>query len=359
MIPSLEDTNLKTSFLLRGLSLKNYHKYNTFKHLRRVWKNRLSRVNWLKNQHRNIKNIRRRIKGNARVWDRLFDLTSQSIPNIIIKHTAKDQIVYESSICSARKHSPHMRVFNLSNKSKQLQNKGVWFQIGTITKYYFYLIKEVEKQHDMLNHIHCKIPELVNREALIDSGHLRFFQNNLFQVKRDLYLLPTSEVYFPWIFKNTTLSENMRLYATTRCFRKEGWRHGTHKSHLLRNWEFTKTEFFVICDRTDWLRELRRMIVYIVLLLKRLQIKVRVIRLSDVELGMTSGITYDIEGYSYNQKKWIELSSCSCCVDYQSCRANIKLKNTKNKPYTLNGSWMAYDRVLALMLEYHSELFVE
>jgi seryl-tRNA synthetase len=54
-------------------------------------------------------------------------------------------------------------------------------------------------------------------------------------------------------------------------------------------------------------------------------------------------------------KKWLEISSCSNCEDFQSRRAQIRVKKAgKNYyPHTLNGSALAVDRLIIILCEYY------
>ena len=55
-------------------------------------------------------------------------------------------------------------------------------------------------------------------------------------------------------------------------------------------------------------------------------------------------------------KKWLEISSCSNCEDFQSRRGKIRIKNQageKYYPHTLNGSALAVDRLITTLCEYY------
>jgi seryl-tRNA synthetase len=55
-------------------------------------------------------------------------------------------------------------------------------------------------------------------------------------------------------------------------------------------------------------------------------------------------------------KKWLEISSCSNCEDFQSRRAQIRAKNPEGQkyyPHTLNGSALAIDRLIITLCEYY------
>ena len=57
--------------------------------------------------------------------------------------------------------------------------------------------------------------------------------------------------------------------------------------------------------------------------------------------------------------KWLEVSSCSTFVDFQARRANIRYRPAAGeKPrfvYTLNGSGLAFPRIIAAILEHYQQ----
>lgn len=86
----------------------------------------------------------------------------------------------------------------------------------------------------------------------------------------------------------------------------------------------------------------------------------RVINLCTGDLGFSAAKTYDLEVWlpSYNAYK--EISSCSCCTDFQARRANIKYRDPANfkgtrYAYTLNGSGLAVGRTMAAILENYQQ----
>ena len=58
--------------------------------------------------------------------------------------------------------------------------------------------------------------------------------------------------------------------------------------------------------------------------------------------------------WSAGQKRWLEVSSCSCFTDFQARRANIRFRDKEGSlkfVHTLNASGLAVPRVLAAILE--------
>ena len=66
-------------------------------------------------------------------------------------------------------------------------------------------------------------------------------------------------------------------------------------------------------------------------------------------------MTYDLEVWSPGVRRWLEVSSCSNCTDYQARRAHIRFRREpRGKPefvHTLNGSGLALPRTIIALLE--------
>jgi len=78
------------------------------------------------------------------------------------------------------------------------------------------------------------------------------------------------------------------------------------------------------------------------------------LRLCGGDMGFASAITYDFEVYSAAQKRWLEVSSVSNFVNFQSNRLKCRFKDANGKihlTHTLNGSSLALPRIVACLLE--------
>jgi seryl-tRNA synthetase len=82
-------------------------------------------------------------------------------------------------------------------------------------------------------------------------------------------------------------------------------------------------------------------------------------RLAAGDTGFASAHTYDLEVFAPGVGKWLEVSSCSSFTDFQARRANIRYKPANGgKPrfvHTLNGSALAFSRIIAAILEHHQQ----
>ena len=201
-------------------------------------------------------------------------------------------------------------------------------------------------------------PTLVKRETMQATGHLPKFVDEAYAIERDdLYLIPTAEVPLTSLGRNEILEEAqlpLRFAAYTPCFRREAGAAGRDTRGLLRLHEFDKVELLSYCTPDQghdlFLEVLRRA----ELLLQALGLTYRVLDLCTGDLGQSSARTFDLEVFSPGTDKWLEVSSVSLFTDYQARRANIRYRSgdgSVNYVYTVNGSALAWGRVIAAMLE--------
>jgi seryl-tRNA synthetase len=94
-------------------------------------------------------------------------------------------------------------------------------------------------------------------------------------------------------------------------------------------------------------------------MLQLLELPYRVVRIASGDTGFASAHTYDLEVYAPGVGRWLEVSSCSNFTDFQARRANIRYKPADGgKPrfvHTLNGSGLAFPRIIASILEHHQQ----
>ena len=89
-------------------------------------------------------------------------------------------------------------------------------------------------------------------------------------------------------------------------------------------------------------------------ILELLEIPYREVMLSTGDIGFSSAKTIDLELWIPSEEKYRETSSISICNDFQARRAKIRYRNDEGKTtyaYTMNGSGLAIDRVMAAILE--------
>ncbi|MCP3659913.1 MAG: serine--tRNA ligase [Bacteroidetes bacterium] len=203
-----------------------------------------------------------------------------------------------------------------------------------------------------------QIPILVNENSVYATGQLPDKEGLMYKIENEnLYLIPTAEVPITNIFRNTVLDIDdlpIKYVGYSPNFRKEAGSWGSDVRGLNRLHQFEKVEIVQIIKPEDSYDALENMCQYIEGLLVKLELPYRKLRLSVDDLGFASAMTYDLEVYSAGQDKWLEVSSISNFESFQSTRLKLRYrdkKNIKNKPHTLNGSAIAFPRIIAALIE--------
>lgn len=202
---------------------------------------------------------------------------------------------------------------------------------------------------------------ILNRNALIGTGQLPKFEQDLFKLTNGFFLSPTAECQLTNYHANEILSLKqlpIQLTANTCCFRSEAGSAGKDTKGVIRQHQFYKTEMVIISNPNDsWMKH-EFMTRQAEKILEGLKLPYRRIVLCTGDMGFSAAKTYDIEVWlpSYNTYK--EISSCSNCTDFQARRMKIRFKDKdgKNKyVHTLNGSGLAIDRLWAAIIENYQQ----
>lgn len=203
-------------------------------------------------------------------------------------------------------------------------------------------------------------PSLVLGETLYGTGQLPRFAEDLFHCEgTDLYLIPTSEISMTGIHAGEILDEkelNINYCGFSPCFRSEAGAAGKDTRGLVRVHQFHKVELVKLCKPEDSYSELEKMVSHAEKVLQLLEIPYRTVDICLGDLGFTASKKYDLEFWSPVQDRYIEISSCSNCTDFQARRAGIRFRRTdgsKEFVHTLNGSGLAVGRTMVALLETH------
>lgn len=203
-------------------------------------------------------------------------------------------------------------------------------------------------------------PSLVNRATMTGTGQLPKFEEDLFKTKDEgYYLIPTAEVPLTNIHAGEVLEAAdlpLRYTAFTQCFREEAGSAGRDTRGLIRVHQFDKVEMVKFATPEQAYDELESMTEEAEYILQQLELPYRVITLCTGDLGFSAAKTYDLEVWLPSYEDYKEISSCSCCTDFQARRANIKYRDPENFKgsrfvYTLNGSGLAVGRTMAAVME--------
>jgi seryl-tRNA synthetase len=193
------------------------------------------------------------------------------------------------------------------------------------------------------------------------TGQLPKFEDDMYGIRdEDLFLIPTAEVPVTNLYAGEILPASdlpRALTAYSPCFRREAGAHGKDTRGLIRVHEFDKVELVRYATPETSSEELELLTGQAEKVLQLLGLPYRVVLLAAGDTGFASAKTYDLEVFAPGAGVWLEVSSCSVFTDFQARRANIRYRPAEGgKPrfvHTLNGSGVAFPRIIAAILEHY------
>jgi seryl-tRNA synthetase len=217
------------------------------------------------------------------------------------------------------------------------------------------------KEH---GYVEVQPPYLVRSETMRGTGQLPKLADDAYHIGGDdLWLIPTAEVPLTNLHGGEVLSPGdlpCHYVAYTACFRREAGAAGRDTRGVLRIHQFDKVELVRFERPEDSEAALEALTGHAEKILQLLGLPYRVVLLAAGDMAQSSSMTYDLEVWSPGVERWLEVSSCSNCTDYQARRAGIRFRRDRGaKPefvHTLNGSGLAIPRtVIAILENFQSE----
>ena len=208
------------------------------------------------------------------------------------------------------------------------------------------------------------VPFLVQSDALIGTGQLPKFEDDLFKTVGEptFFLIPTAEVPVTNLARESILdaADMPRKYvAHTPCFRSEAGSYGKDTRGMIRQHQFEKVELVQMVTPGQSDAALEELTGHAEVILQRLGLSYRKVILCSGDIGFGSYKTYDLEVWLPGQNAYREISSCSNYRDYQARRMQARWRNPESgKPepmHTLNGSGVAAGRALIAVMENFQE----
>jgi seryl-tRNA synthetase len=201
-------------------------------------------------------------------------------------------------------------------------------------------------------------PLLVRDEALVGTGQLPKFADDLFRTTDGRWLIPTAEVSLTNLVREQILAQAdlpIRLTALTPCFRSEAGSAGRDTRGFIRQHQFEKVELVAITTPEQSEVEHAHMLASAEGILQALGLPYRRMLLCTGDMGFSARKTYDLEVWLPSQNCYREISSISNCGDFQARRMNARYRPEGEKGtrflHTLNGSGLAVGRTLVAVLE--------
>ncbi|MCH7830081.1 MAG: serine--tRNA ligase [Proteobacteria bacterium] len=204
------------------------------------------------------------------------------------------------------------------------------------------------------------VPYLVLADALIGTGNLPKFEDDLFRTHTETpyYLIPTAEVPVTNLARDAIFEADQlpkHYVAHTPCFRSEVGSYGQDTRGMIRQHQFEKVELVHFVVAKDSMAALESLTGHAEVILQKLELPYRVVALCAGDVGFGATKTYDIEVWLPGQQKYREISSCSNYNDFQARRMQARWRNPDTgRPeliHTLNGSGVAAGRALIAVME--------
>ena len=233
---------------------------------------------------------------------------------------------------------------------------------GKIAKLHRALIQFMLDEADENGYEEYYVPFITNQDSLTGTGQLPKFEEDLFKLTDGRYLISTAEIPLTNLFNKKTIDLNdlpIKVTAHTPCFRSEAGSYGKDTRGLIRQHQFEKVELVQVVHPEQSENALEELLSNAETILQKLNLPYQVVQLCGGDLGFSSSKTFDIEVWLPSQEKYREISSCSNFTDFQSRRANIKIKDENSKifAHTINGSGLAVGRTLIAVIEnYYDEV---
>lgn len=213
------------------------------------------------------------------------------------------------------------------------------------------------------NYTFIQVPVMMRKSIMSLTSQLSDFDDQLYKVEDDLYLIATSEQPLTALFmdKKLTTHDLPKLYAgESLCFRKEAGAYGKDNAGIFRVHQFNKIEQFVICEPSESNKMLEKLIEISEEFYKSLDLSYRVVLVASGELNDAAAKKYDLEALFPNTGKFRELVSASNCTDYQSRNLNVgfgfpKIGEKQVYVHMLNATLCAIQRTLCCIIENYQD----
>ncbi len=200
-------------------------------------------------------------------------------------------------------------------------------------------------------------PVIVNKEALYNTAQLPKFEEDLYKLTNDQYLISTAEIPLTNLVANKLLNENelpMNFVAATNCFRKESGSAGKDTRGIIRLHQFRKVELVTIGKPENEKEDFNKILNTAINVLEKLKLPYRLLQLCTGDTSFGSKNTIDIEVWMPGVDTYREISSVSMMGDFQARRMKARYKKESGEKQlvnTYNGSGLAIGRTFAAIVE--------
>ena len=135
------------------------------------------------------------------------------------------------------------------------------------------------------------MPVITNRDTLFGTGQLPKFEDDLYHVQPDMYLIPTAEVMLTNLHRGEVLdASQLPLWYTafTPCFREEAGSAGRDTRGIIRVHQFDKVEMVKFAKPEDSMNQLESMVAEAEAVLQALGLPYHVVTLCTGDIGFSA-----------------------------------------------------------------------
>ncbi|WP_322902631.1 serine--tRNA ligase [Mycoplasmopsis felis] len=336
-----------------------------------TYKNDLQKINEIKEQIKIIKEQEASLNKEADLLNQKINEILISIPNLPLneipvgENENENQVIFEkpnlgrglvSNVLPHYEIAQKLDIIDFDRATKLSGSRYIIYKKQG-SKLVRALINFMLDLHISKGYTEFHTPVIVKDNILFGTGQLPKFKEDLYKINdSNEYLIPTAEVTLTNYHNNEIVDLNLPFKATsyTECFRSEAGSSGKDTKGILRQHQFKKIELVKITNKEDSIKEYELMVQDAQDVLEKLEIPYRSLLLCTGDMGFSAQKTIDLELWLPSEQRFREVSSISYVGDFQARRAMIRYRNNEGKTeyaYTMNGSGLAVDRVIAAILE--------
>ncbi len=201
-------------------------------------------------------------------------------------------------------------------------------------------------------------PFIVNKEVIEKAAELADFEETLYKVGDDQFLIATAEqtlasFHMDEIFSKESLP--LKYVGLSSCFRKEAGSHTKDTRGIFRVHQFDKVEQYVFCKPEDSDKIHKEIMKNEEEVIQALELPYRIINICSGDLNLTAAKKYDIEAWMPVQGQFRELGSGSITTDFQTRKLNVRFEDKGERfvCHSLNCTVLASPRILTAIIENH------
>jgi len=242
----------------------------------------------------------------------------------------------------------------------KISGSGFYVLRGTGALLQRALINYMLDTHTKDGFIEHNVPFLVTTKTMFGTGQLPKMEDDMYKTaddEDDLFLIPTAEVPLTNMFKKEILDYQrlpISIVAHTPCFRREAGAAGKDTRGMLRVHQFDKVELVKIVRPETSFDEHESLLAQAEKVLQGLKLPYRIAELATGDLSFAAARCYDIELWAPGVENWLEISSISNFMDFQTRRMACRFRDEEKKvqfPHSLNGSGVALARLIPAIIE--------